>query len=411
MSLCSQAEFRLLYTNDPRYRYELRTRNAPSWPHAPAHPRLVYEVPPTLYADGTYGDRDFLFAPVPFDRRRVWIHYIPQVGMWRRKIHGHHFEQPPIFIKPTETDTRFWCPSPDGTQGKITSELYNDLRTFWISGISHAQKLLVNAREYADIPVDPAQAQWEGLHEITPFSTMIWRVVELQRQLGELYGWIMLQEKLQACADSIVPDRPGLRPQHTLSPLDFFTGVIVPWDDRSPDFDSMALEHGVCLWWCDYAPPGSSEMPAWRGLGLGKQAVSMHRGTGYIAVDKEPGTRKFLVEAKDSSGSSGHFECKRPAAEAPASNPGPRRRPTALSLSDPPPHPRAGPSTSSGSHTEGRKPIAEMSPEELAVFWAESAARRAAHELAGTAKTHKGKKPKKNREERRQGRIVRGEEP
>lgn len=412
MSSRAQTEFRLLYTKDPRYRYELRTVNAPSWPHVPAHPHLVKDEAPTLYADGTFGDRDFLFAPVPFDRKRIWIHYIPTINMWRGKIQGHDFEQPPIFIKPTETDARFWRVSSDRTRGKFAPELYNDLRTFWFSGLNHAYTLLANARDYPAIPVDPALVQWQGLLEVAPFSTMIRRLVELQRQLGELYGWIMLQEKLQADAESIVPNRSGLRPQHGLSPLDHFTGVIVPWDDRSPDFDNMAIEHGVCLWWCDYARPGSSEMPAWRGLDSGKQVIATHRGAGYIAVDKEPGTRRFLVEVNDSPGPSAHVNRKRP---PPADNPGLRRRPTALSLSDQPPHPRVSPrpSTSSGSRAKGplRKPVAEMSPEELEAFRAESAARRAAHEQAGTAKAPKGKKLKKNREQRRLGRIARGEGP
>ncbi|KDQ10929.1 hypothetical protein BOTBODRAFT_177813 [Botryobasidium botryosum FD-172 SS1] len=401
----TRPEYRVLYDKDRRYRFELRTVNAPAWPASPAHPQLVKDEAPTLCADGTFGDRNYLYTPIPFDRKRIWLHYIPALNMWTKPLPGHHFEQPPIYIKPRESNSEFWHVSAaDHAQGRFTSELYSDMRTFWTNGLTHAYALQHTAKEYMAVPVDPTLANWEGILETGSYSTLIRPFVALQHRIGELYGWIMLQEKLQPDVPSIVPHCRPLRTQDLLSPIDYLVGVIVPWDDRSPDFDEMAIEHGVCLWWCDYAKPGTSEMPAWRGLNKAvKEEVAMHRGAGFIAIVKDPGSRKFFVDRTLAEDDHGHYEFPARIAgrarglEAPIS--GPSHAPA-----------RPLPSTSAGSRAEAststRRPVAEMSLEELAVFWAESAARCKAHILAGTSKARNpNKKPKKNRAQRQAART------
>ncbi|KDQ05614.1 hypothetical protein BOTBODRAFT_182385 [Botryobasidium botryosum FD-172 SS1] len=415
----STTEFHRLYTQDPRYRFELRTVNAPSWPKAPSHPRLIRDEAPTMYQDGTFGDRDYLYAPIPFDRKCIWIHYIPAMSMWSDPLPGYNFEEPPMFIKPRESDTRFWRVSAaDPTQGKFMSELYSDLRTFWVNGLTHAYILLGKARDYPALPVDPAVVEWQAILESGPFTTMLRRFVALQRKISELYGWIMLQEKLQPDVASIMPHRRPLWSQGCLSSINHLMGVIVPWDDRSPSFDQMAIEHGVCLWWCDYATPRTTEMPAWRGLSkAAKEEVVTHRGSGFIAINTDPASRKFLVDLGESSRGNAprHSRRKRPLAESSGDDHGQYDFPTHVAgrergLEAPipgtssaparPPSPASTGSCAEGSRpsTSTRPPVADMSPAELAAFRAESARRREAHELAGMSKARNpNKKPKKNR--------------
>ncbi|KDQ07268.1 hypothetical protein BOTBODRAFT_180866 [Botryobasidium botryosum FD-172 SS1] len=394
MSTQSRPEYRVLYDKDRRYRFELHTVNAPAWPASPAHPQLVKDEAPTLCADGTFGDRDYLYTPIPFNRKRIWLHYIPALNMWTKPLPGHHFEQPPIHIKPRESDSKFWHVSAaDHAQGRFMSELYSDMRAFWTNSLTHAYALQRTAKEYTAVPIDPALANWEGILETGSYSTLIRPFVTLQRRIGELYGWIMLQEKLQPDVPSIVPHRRPLRTQDLLSPIDYLVGVIVPWDDCSPDFNEMAIEHGLNK--------------------AVKEEVATHRGAGFIAIVKDPGSRKFFVDIGDSSvGPNRHNRPKRTLAEDdhghyefPARVAG-QARGLEAPISGPsrtPAHPL--PSTSAGSHakasTSTRRPVAEMSPEELAAFRAESAARHKAHILAGTSKARNpNKKPKKNRAQR-----------
>lgn len=244
MAASAKIEYRKLFTNDPRYRYELRSINIPVWPASPAHPELMNDAPLYLYPDGTYGDRDWLYVPVPFARRSVWVHYMPARGMWSTALPDYHFDDPPIFIKPTQTDQRLWVASSGSSCGRFRATLTEDLGKFYREGLAHAHMLLATAREYASIPSEAKGLDWESLDGEGTFSSKMASLVATQRRIAELYGWIFLQEKLQPTTQSIVPNRGVPRFQSDLAPIDQFVGVIVPWNDRSPDFDKMAIQHG-----------------------------------------------------------------------------------------------------------------------------------------------------------------------
>ncbi|KDQ16259.1 hypothetical protein BOTBODRAFT_173167 [Botryobasidium botryosum FD-172 SS1] len=297
-------EYRKLITNDPQYRYELRTINTPAWPVLPMHPRLLDEYPPVEHPDGTYGECDWLYAPIAFCPLRPWVHYMPIPSMWVDPPRGMLLERVPIFIKPTKTDRRLWEPAEsdkshelyDKDFGRLGLWLSEDLSEFWDHGLEHAKSLAARATQYATIPAEATELDLSLTDQDAygTFPQMMARLVDTQRRIAELYGWIFLQEKLQNTRPSIVWNRRGLKEYGELAPVDHFMGVLVDWNSRSPEWDRMAIEHGVPLWWVDYATPGTLEMPPWKGLKPGgAEALRSYRGSGFTPVVMDKNTRQF----------------------------------------------------------------------------------------------------------------------
>ncbi|KDQ15236.1 hypothetical protein BOTBODRAFT_174093 [Botryobasidium botryosum FD-172 SS1] len=332
----ARTEYRKLITNDLWYRYELQTINTPAWLVLPMHPRLLDEYPPVglkqaqlstpdairdtdhwdqgrtpgtphytvEHPDGTYGECDWLYTPIAFCPLRPWVHYMPTPSMWVDPPRSMILERVPIFIKPTKTDRRLWEPAEsdknhelyDEDFGRLGPQLAVDLMEFWDSGMQHAEGLAVRATQYATIPAEATKLDVTLTDNDTygTFPQMMARLVDTQRRIAELYGWIFLQEKLQNTRPSIVWNCRGLREQGDLAPMDHFMGVLVDWNSRSPEWDRMAIKHGVPLWWVDYAAPGTSEMPPWRGLKPGgAEAIGSYRGSGFTPVIKDRHTRQY----------------------------------------------------------------------------------------------------------------------
>lgn len=284
-------EERFRFFSDREHRYELRTINAGCFPVNPTHPRLLENVDSfPVQSDGTYGDRDWLISAFPFQKNRTWIHYIPTRSVWKGGVPG--FDTIPIYAKPRESGDAFW--SNQGRCGRFRTRLLDDIRHFHDEAVPHALKLKDTAEHYTRMPIYGNQIKWKSLEGVGTFSQMIFNLVDIQRRVAELYGWICLQEKLQPNVRSILPT-PALSAKP--STIDFFNGVIVHWPDRVDGFVRMAMLHGVALWWCDYIPSDSqSNRAPWVGLpSRGLEESSLLRGSGYTPVGKDDLTYTITI--------------------------------------------------------------------------------------------------------------------
>lgn len=282
---------------------ELRSVNTKSFPNEPTHPRLLTGTLTgssfPLLPDGTYGDRDWLYTACPYQVSRAWVHYMPSIKMWEGGCPG--FDVPPIFIKLRCDKPALW--TQHGTSGSISPFLISDLRRFHDNAVAQALSLKETARDYVRMPLYGSDLKWGSVQGHGSFSQMAANFVGLQRRVSELYGWVFLQEKLQPNVRSINP-RPPSPPREPVPHIDWFNGVIVPWETRSSSFDAMALEHGVPLWWCDYLTNPSQNHAPWVGLpGSGYEVLDLHRGSGYDTVAKNGITETYCVQL-DPSGSS-----------------------------------------------------------------------------------------------------------
>ncbi|KDQ06139.1 hypothetical protein BOTBODRAFT_181882 [Botryobasidium botryosum FD-172 SS1] len=270
--------------------------------NAPTHPCLLASSLTSssfpLLSDGTYGDHDWLFTACPHQVSRAWIHYMPSVKMWEGGCPG--FDVPPIFVKLRPDKPSLW--TAHGSSGSISLYLISNLRRFHDNAVAQALLLKETARDYVRMPLYGSDLKWEGVQGYGSFSQMATNLVGLQRRILELYGWVFLQEKLQPTIRSINP-RPPPPPREPVPHIDWFNGVIVPWESHSSSFDAMALEHGVPLWWCDYlADPTQSHTP-WAGLpGSGYKVFDLHRGSRYDLVTKNGVTETYCLQL-DPSGS------------------------------------------------------------------------------------------------------------
>ncbi|KDQ05647.1 hypothetical protein BOTBODRAFT_182359 [Botryobasidium botryosum FD-172 SS1] len=408
----ARTEYRKLITDDPRYRYELRTINTPAWPVLPMHPRLLDEYPPVEHPDGTYGECDWLYAPIAFCPLRPWVHYMPTPSMWVDPPRSMILERVPIFIKPTRTDRRLWEPAEsdknhelyDEDFGRLGPQLAADLMDFWDSGMQHAEGLAARATQYATIPAEATELDVTLIDNDAygTFPRMMARLVDTQRRIAELYGWIFLQEKLQNTRPSIVWNRRGLREQGDLAPVDHFMGVLVDWNSRSPEWDRMAIEHGVPLWWVDYAAPGTSEMPPWRGLKPGgAEAIGSYRGSGFTPVIKDRHTRQFNLGFE-------RLQTLLPGAAPPQLRPSPvgpsssQHPPAAAHPAAPSPAQMTGASPSSAP-VEPSKKMRDLALKTLRELREQAASRRKGAGAASASAPHK-----KSSVERALGRIVNG---
>lgn len=273
------------YTHGPHC-FQLRTVNTGGFPLKPNHPHLTSSYsssnPPPILNDGTRGDLDWLHSSYTYLPDRPWVHYIPTRNMWKDGLSGYRVV--PIFVKPDEHNGIFWKKG-FGPAGHFTGTLIDDLRRFYDEGLAQALRLLPQTADYCHIPHHAPSSHWSNLRDTGIFPSMMKILVETQRRVAELYGWIFLQEKLQ-------PNIPSIRPRPSLGvnlatgvmATDHFLGVIVPWDSHSERFEKVAMDHGVPLWWCDYSrTPGAP--PPWIGLPRADQAaVDLHRGTGYAPL-------------------------------------------------------------------------------------------------------------------------------
>ncbi|KDQ07130.1 hypothetical protein BOTBODRAFT_616627 [Botryobasidium botryosum FD-172 SS1] len=287
-------------------RFQLRTVNAHCFPANPNHPRMFERArdDPPLQFDGTFGDRDPLLNPIPYQRTRPWVHYIPTQPMWTAGFHG--WKVIPIYAKPAEHGDPLWISA--GILGRFADPLKRDLRRFHDIGVRQALKLSETAHHYERPPVYGSQLHWEAIEGEGTFCQMMANLVGLQRRVAELYGWIFLQEKLQLDVPSINPrPRLALQAETSIPVLDCFLGVLVPWSSRSEAFDSMAISHGLALWWVDYIADPNSEVAPWEGLSeKGQAVISTHRGGGFLPVRETDIVQKHSVKI-DTSGQSKSF--------------------------------------------------------------------------------------------------------
>ncbi|KDQ11922.1 hypothetical protein BOTBODRAFT_176915 [Botryobasidium botryosum FD-172 SS1] len=283
-------------TPTPRYYSATYGVNVFGFPTNPTHPRLLDTVAEfSLLPNGTYGDRDPLFTTYPYQKNRVWMHYMPSVKMWVAGCPG--FDAPPIFIKLKLNTPSLWVWR--GGMGSIAPSILSDLRRFHDAAASQAQSLRDSARDYVRMPIYGRDLQWDSVQGEGHFDQMAANLVSLQRRIAELYGWVFLQEKLQQVTHSINP-RPPPPPREPVPQIDWFNGVIVPWERRSPSFDAMALSHGVPLWWCDYLVNPSDVCAPWRGLpGSGRELMDLHRGSGYESVSVAGSSDQYCLKVDD----------------------------------------------------------------------------------------------------------------
>ncbi|KDQ05739.1 hypothetical protein BOTBODRAFT_298562 [Botryobasidium botryosum FD-172 SS1] len=289
-------------------RFQLRTINAHCFPANPNHPRLFDRGRDSdsfpLQVDGTFGDRDLLLNPIPYQKTRPWVHYIPTEPMWTAGFHG--WKVMPIYVQPAEHGDPLWISS--GILGRFSDSLKRDLRRFHDIGVRQALKLHETARHYKRVPVYGSQLHWEVIEGEGTYYQMLANLVGLQRRVAELYGWIFLQEKLQPDVPSINPrPRLGLQAGTSIPALDLFLGVLVPWSSRSETFDSMAISHGLALWWVDYIADPNSETAPWQGLSeKGQAVISTHRGGGFVPARDTDIVHRHSVKV-DVSGHSKSF--------------------------------------------------------------------------------------------------------
>ncbi|KDQ08419.1 hypothetical protein BOTBODRAFT_179910 [Botryobasidium botryosum FD-172 SS1] len=270
-------------------RFQLWTVNATCFPANPTHPRLVERqtrdgnARPPLQPDGTYGDRDWLCNTMPYERNRIWIHYIPTVAMWGEAWHG--WEVPPIYLQPAQFGDGMWIAA--GATGRFSEQLKIDLRRFHNIGVRHAIELHKSAMHYTHMPLYGDQLNWASIEGEGTYSSMVANLASLRRAIAEMYGWIFLQEKLQPTVPSICPRAPhGFIGDTPIPRVDHFTGVIVDWNNRNAAFNRMAMERGVALWHIDYISNPQSEIAPWKGLTEGGAIVNTHRSGGYIGPKK-----------------------------------------------------------------------------------------------------------------------------
>ncbi|KDQ10074.1 hypothetical protein BOTBODRAFT_178448 [Botryobasidium botryosum FD-172 SS1] len=294
-------------------RFQLRSINSSSFPNNPTHPRLVEraqragEQRPPLSPDGTYGDRDWLFNTINYQRNRVWLHYIPTQSMWGEGFRG--WKPPPIYWKPAQFGDGLWLQT--GPTGRFGAKLLTDLKRFHDIGVRHALELRQTAVHYTRMPLYGDRLKWDSIQGEGTYPQMLINLVDLQCAIAELFGWIFLQEKMQPTVPSMVP-RPTAAPIDSTAPiprLDHFTGVIVEWAGRTGDFECMAMSHGVAVWHVDYISDPQSEIAPWKGLAQGGTIINTHRGAGYALARKtdivqmhsarvdEPGVAKTSLDA------------------------------------------------------------------------------------------------------------------
>lgn len=290
--------------SDGSTHYELWTVNTMFWPTDPTHPRLLNNTsdsfPFPLQPDGSYGYRDWLFTAYPFQKTRAHMHYMPTKSMW--KVAPFGFEYVPIFVKPRKQGDQFWYSH--GPTGQFSTKFIDELRRFHDIAVQHALGLKTTATHYHRIPQYGNLLPWAGVEGQGNYSQMVVNLVDLQRRVSELYGWIFLQEKLQPDVQSINP-RPFPDPAYKgTMPLDYFTGVIVPWNERVVGFDRMALQHGVPLWHCDYVLPESKEHRApFAGLVRQEPSPELWGGDVYVRAGIDDVTTTYTV-LPDTSGKS-----------------------------------------------------------------------------------------------------------
>ncbi|KDQ06498.1 hypothetical protein BOTBODRAFT_181519 [Botryobasidium botryosum FD-172 SS1] len=319
------------FYNISPYRFELRFYNVTSAPKNPTHPCLLKknwqvrhgDPPPfPLEKDGTYGDRDWLFTTFPLLRNRVWIHYIPTPSMWAQPpIKGLNYA--PIFIMLDETNDRTWM-KVSRDSGFVLRPLRKGLKWFLEDGILLANKLLVGATKWATLPLPDTPLTFDGLEKTAPFAEMCRRFHNMQCLVAELWGWVFLQGKLQGW--TIVPRSLLL---DMVIKLDYFRGVIIPWDEGNSDLAQMLLRHGVPTVWIDYIDDPKARQALWEGLpGRGHEAQILHRGSGYDNIENDGDTRSkvYSLEFKTVDGATDKVAkvfAKESEATTPAPLPGP----------------------------------------------------------------------------------------